>query len=322
MPPPRQNGAEGMALIRPYHIFCERPEEWDQPLRLVYGVSGKAAAAAVVRYFGKNRSRAKITERLEEGGYRGAVVKPYRVNHMWRGGIRQSWLLFAKNADAAKNQMSTSHVVKFIDLFAEEVDDLEVLLGMPQDEIEVLNRLIWSGRGITTPKMTGGLIEKRNPIVGRKAATGSLKFMRTSPKKKDIPSSKALAAYAIRLATLLPWFGPPANDTKRGGPPWVDIHHGHEKGEFHRQLSKRDRRRWAMGRHGENAPHDLIEGCIHVGLGDMVEPFTKQQREALYALAGAYGYNVEGMDSFDLVMLWNCGTEGLEKWQRVWKGME
>ena len=284
-----------MAVVRPFRVLTSVPEgdsrSGDTPAtRWVPGrVEGLVLApdemGAVHRQLQRRHRVTKKADRVAlalAGDAVAILLYPFRLRAA--GGPGPGFPVYAASIEEAMERAEADLGSSAI---AEACDDIEVLNGLEEEELFRVAQHIWGGEG----KLSTFAIQHRRD-----------NRRRGRPLRPMSNVARDQVVWGIRLAMLLPWFGPP--ETRHTGP--LDCAEGHPK-----QLALHDLRR-AEKIHGENIARDLIHD-MHARFGARLVPYSAADARLLERFVGAYGYEAEGMRWSEIGALWEAGVESLRR---------
>ena len=290
-----------MAAVRPYRVEVredfDASKPWAHPPRLIYAPDAYHAMMRSQLRDDHYASGAGRKGRINRGEVRAVEVAAYRVSTIEAS---RSWLVHAVNVDEARALVDAGFKDTEPALVATRADELDILPTFSDAELMRLVATVWRNPDPVRP------IEKKTRLRSHSQTTtrrhrmrdrrGKLRrsefYYRVAPlyrwywtgdrTRKMYEHERLLAIYAIRLAMLVPGFGP---DTAlpTHAPPIAS----------HRL-------------HSRNVSRSVIRRCQYHGL-DLFDPFTADQRAALVTLATEYGYDAPSMTDFELLSLWQRG---------------
>ena len=170
----------------------------------------------------------------------------------------------------------------------EPCDDLDVFFGFSDAEIAQQCRYVWPDH------RAGRALAVRVPSIAkriREAYAG-----RTDQKLKT--PGRYQACYALRLAMVVPSFGPAPEG-------W---HNFTRRSKLRENAQLRDR---MMALHHPNTGSRPVDDMLRAGFGADGDIMTEAQRHAARGFAGAYGEDPD-VPLDELVALWTGGPSGLE----------
>ena len=215
---------------------------------------------------------------------RAVEVAAYRVSTLE---APRSWLVHAVNGAEAREIVGRGFQEPVV-LVANRADELDILPTFSDDELLRLVATVWRNPDPVRPVEKKASVRYRRSSetttsrrYGHEKLRRSEMYYRVAPlyrlywvgdrTRKMLEHHRLLAIYAIRIAMLVPGFGP-AVELPQHVPPT----------SAHRI-------------HSANVSAKVIRLCERHGL-DLFDPFTAPQRAALVTLATEYGYDAASMN--------------------------
>ena len=265
-----------MAVVLPYHVTGP------YKAGLVFAATPGIAIQKHLNTRERVRKKSDRLKLIEQGQATTAEQRPYRAYHLDQR-AETEYAFYAQDLDAARARARTIAD----ELVVEPTDDLAVLGTFSDEELREQVRFMWPD------KRADGLMRARCPSVWQQ-----IYHLRTHVDMNV--SSRTLAMYTIRLAMLLPDFGPAAIDNLFGAVT--------QQASDKKRAQDRERQ---MLMHRENVGARLVDTALDAGLAPHPEPFTKHQRQTLIAIGRAYGYME--MTWNELTALWSDGPEAVDR---------
>ena len=255
---------------------------------LVYAEDSERAMVEAMHYACPKLKRKQWAEKLDSG-----TVSAHPVE-AWRASAGDAtFVTFA--TDRAHALARSKAALGIEPSMVERVDEIAALMTLDDQTLQRQCVNVWPGA-----YSQKSLLWDRVPVVVLRTRKSR---QRTTNKMSR--TSRLCAIYALRLATLLPWFGPPPH---RG---WVA---GGNRSPTSRQGLRDDAndeyvtgRQRARALHGANVPATTIEECFNNGVIYPQPILEGPQRSALRRLALAYGADADRLSDIDLLRLWNRG---------------
>ena len=283
-----------MPTVRPHHVQVREgfdPKAKWSPRRLLYATDPERAAMRSMHWDDGEFMWSRRRGFLQRGLVYAVEVRAYRITDI---ATSKSWLVHAEDADTARSRVASAFTASAPALVAVAADELDILATFSGAELLRLVSTLWQNKDPLRR------FERHQPAAGAPATStrqfGHKKLRRSEmyyrvpslyrlcwlSKRRNLDANeRLLAAYAIRLAMLIPGFGPAGEPVTRNE-------------------STRYRH------HAKNVSARVIARCRKHGL-DELDPFTDPQRAALVTLATEYGYDAHSLSDLELLSLWQRG---------------
>ena len=275
-----------MSVVRAWEV-----QGLPTPDVLVYAESSERAMVEAMRCACPTLKRKQWAEMIDSGALSAHHVEAWRAS-----AGDATFVTFAPDRAVALARAKAALGIE--PERVERVDEIAALMTLDDQMLQRLCRTTWPGAHQPT-----SLLWHRIPVVGLR-----LRY-RTHTSRAMIRTSRLCTIYALRLATLLSWFGPPPHrGWLAGGKGPSKPRQGLRDDENAGHIASRKRARTL---HGANVPAETISECFKHGLICPQPILDDLQRSALRRLACTYGADADRLSDIELLRLWNQGPSDI-----------